>query len=134
MNEIGHIVREQWLWLGKQYSHVKLDAWIIMPNHVHGIMVMNNDEWNGHVENGRVGNGRDRSLPKIKTISSLIGAFKTTSSKQIHEIGVGEFQWQKSFYDHIIRDETALQKIREYIAMNPAKWDIDRNNLKNCWK
>ena len=76
-------------------------------------------------------NGRDRSLLKIKPLSQLIGAFKTTSSKLIHISGLNYFQWQKSFYDHIIKEENELQNIREYIKNNPLKWELDRNNPKN---
>ena len=71
-----------------------------------------------------VGNGRDRSLhTKIKTLSELIGAFKTTSSKRIHQAGLLKFRWQKSFYDHIIRNEINLNRIREYIINNPSQWE-----------
>jgi putative transposase len=81
-----------WQWLRKQYSYIQLDEYIITPNHIHAILIINNS----------VGNGRDRSLP-IKSLSSLIDAFKTTSSKLIHQNNLPEFKWQKSFHDHIIR-------------------------------
>ncbi len=111
LNLYGKIVREQWTWLSEQYSYLELDQWVIMPNHVHGILHM-------------VGNGRDRSLhTKIKTLSELIGAFKTTSSKRIHQAGLLKFRWQKSFYDHIIRNEINLNRIREYIINNPSQWE-----------
>jgi len=115
LNEYGKIVEKQWLWLSDQYSYIELDEFVVMPNHFHGILSI-------------VGNGRDRSLHKIKSLSELIGAFKTTSSKLIHHTGLLDFQWQKSFYDHIIRNENDLNRIREYIASNPLKWDEDENN------
>ncbi|MFC1612958.1 transposase, partial [Patescibacteria group bacterium] len=128
LNEYGKIVKNQWLWLGNQYNYVKLDEYIVMPNHFHGILVIYR---------------RDRSRPvptsesgKIKSLSELIGAFKTTSSKIIHKNGFGNFAWQRSFYDHIIRDEKSLNNIREYIKNNPMKWAIgkDRNHLQNMWE
>jgi REP element-mobilizing transposase RayT len=128
LNRNGEIVEKQWKWLAKQYSDIELDVYEIMPNHVHGIIRIN-------VRNGReitVGNGRDRSLHrKIKSLPELIGAFKTTSSKMIHNNGVIEFRWQKSFYDHVIRNELSLNRIREYIKNNPRQWDSDRENIKN---
>ena len=125
LNEIGNIVKQQWLWLEKNFKYVKLDEWIIMPNHLHGIVIINN----------YVGNGRDRSLPtKIKPLPELIGAFKTTSSKLIRQLGLNSFQWQKSYYDHIIRNENSLQKIRQYIRYNHLKWKTDIENPKNYLK
>jgi len=119
LNENGKIVNQQWLWIGEQYNYVFLDRFVIMPNHFHGILIIIND----------VGNGRDRSLPKIKSLSSLIGAFKTTSSKMIHQMGNNEFSWQKSFYDHIIRDEKDFYNIQEYIQNNPMQWEWDEENI-----
>ena len=128
LNELGMIVENQWLWLAGQYDYVRLDEYVIMPNHVHGILVIDNC-W-------PVGTGRDLSLPsvgKTKSVSELIGAFKTTSSKLIHLNGLEYFFWQRSFYDHIIRNESALNNIREYIANNPLNWALekDRDHLLN---
>lgn len=111
LNELGSIVDQQWKWLEQQYPYIHLDEFITMPNHFHGIII--------------VGNGRDRSLQKIKSISELIGAFKTTSSKLIHKTGCRDFHWQKSFHDHIIRNERSLNNIRQYILDNPIRWKDD---------
>ena len=118
LNENGVIAEKQWMWLGKQYSYVVLDSYTVMPNHFHGIIGIN------------AGNGRDRSLQGIKSLSELVGAFKTTSSKLIRISGDRHFRWQKSFYDHIIRDESSLNRIREYIINNPKQWNTDVENTK----
>ena len=125
LNRYGKIVQKQWLWLAEQYPYVEHDEHVFMPNHVHGIVIINRSA----VAN--VGNGRDRSLPKIKPLSELIGAFKTTSSKLIHRAGLVEFRWQKSFYDHIIRNDRSLFHIRKYIQNNPLQWEYDQENLNN---
>jgi len=119
LNLSGQIVRQQLQWLEKRYSYIKLDEYIIMPNHIHGIIIIKN----------YVGNGRDRSLQQIKSLSSIIGAFKTTSSKLIHRNKLLEFKWQKSFHDHIIRNDKSLHQIREYIINNPLNWNNDENNI-----
>lgn len=124
LHEFGVIVQKQWLWLCTRYPYVKLDEFIVMPNHLHGIIIINDNN---------VGTGRDLSLQKnkIKSLSELIGAFKTTSSKKIHEnhrIGLPRFQWQRSFYDRIIRNNHELCRIRNYIKNNPINWGRDRNN------
>ncbi len=126
LNEYGEIVKRQWLWLENQYGYVCLDEFIVMPNHFHGILVIDNNFDN---------KCRDRSRPvptvKIKSLSELIGVFKTTSSKSIHQNGLVQFKWQRSFYDHIIRNDKSLNNIRKYIIDNPLKWDLDENNLQN---
>jgi REP element-mobilizing transposase RayT len=122
LNYHGQIVKQQWQWLAKQYSYIELDEYVVMPNHIHGILIINNSIRTGH----------DLSLQhRIKSLSSLIGAFKTTSSKLIHQNGLFDFAWQRSFYDHIIRNDESLDKMREYISNNPLKWDDDENNIKS---
>lgn len=119
LNRYGQIIQQQWQWLEEQYKYVKLDEFTVMPNHIHGIIIINDD----------VGDGRDRPL-RTKSIPSLIGAFKTTSSKLIHQNNLPEFKWQRSFYDHIIRNDKSLYRIREYIINNPINWFEDEENKK----
>ena len=94
-----------------------------------------------HLENrenrGKSENPKNHEQPvptKIKSLSQLIGAYKTTTSKQIHLAGLKEFEWQRSFHDHIIRDNTAYWNIYDYIANNPKKWKedcfFDSNNYR----
>jgi REP element-mobilizing transposase RayT len=118
LNEWGTIAEKQWYWLQEQYPYVVLHAFVVMPNHIHGIIEINRKI---------VGTGRDPSLqrPKIKSLSELMGAYKTTVSKQIHLAGFIEFQWQRSFYEHIIRDEKSFKKISDYILNNPKNWEQD---------
>lgn len=116
LNTFGEIVINSWLWLPQQYEYVFLDEFTLMPNHFHGILIIRNER-----------NGRDRSLP-VKPLSQLIGAFKTVSSKAIHNAGKSDFRWQKSFHDHIIRDEKGLFRIRKYIQNNALKWQFDSEN------
>jgi len=124
LNEYGSILQKQWNWLPEQYPYVELDVFAVMPNHFHGVIAIVGD---GCI----VGGGRDRPLRKTKPLPELIGAFKTTSSKLIHQAGGNEFHWQRSFYDHIVRDELSLNRIREYIVNNPAQWDSDVENTQN---
>ncbi len=112
LNEFGKIVHNQWEWLGNQYPYIVLHSFIVMPNHVHGVIEINSDLV------------KDNFF-KIKSLSELIGAYKTTSSKQIHLLGNDKFAWQRSFHDHIIRDEAAYERICNYIDTNPDKWDVD---------
>ncbi len=115
LNEIGEIAKIQWDWLENQYPYIKVHTFIIMPNHIHGIIEI------------------DRNLIinkniKIKSLSSLMGAYKMTTSKLIHLSGFHDFSWHRSFYDHIIRSENAYENIFNYIKMNPDKWVDDKYN------
>ena len=106
LSEIGNIVECEILKLSKIYEAVSVDKYVIMPNHIHMILVINN---NIH--------GRTQFAP---TISQIIKQFKGSITKQI-----GYSIWQKSFHDHIIRNEAEYQKIRKYIETNPLKWEED---------
>lgn len=123
LNQFGLIVKKQWNWVAEHYPYVQLDDFVIMPNHIHGIIIINRDI---------VRNGCNHSARKIKPLPELMGAFKTTSSKLIHNAGLLSFRWKRSFYDHIIRNEKDLYRIREYIDNNPFKWHFDRNHPEIC--
>jgi REP element-mobilizing transposase RayT len=112
----GIIAREQWYWLGNQFPYVESISFIIMPDHIHGIIYINADYYNA-------GNSRDHSQRKIKPLPELIGAYKTTVSKRIHQAGDLGFKWQKSYHDHIIRDFRSLNRIKNYIEKNPENWN-----------
>jgi len=110
LNSKGEIAEQQWFWLGNQYPYVVLHAFVVMPNHIHGILEIDS----GKVEEGSM---------KIKPLSELMGAFKTTSSKLIHLSGYKEFKWHRSFHDHIIRSKMAYKNISKYIETNPLRWE-----------
>lgn len=114
LNDFGLIVKQQWLWLEKQYEYVKLDNFAVMPEHFHGIL---------QIKQNTVGTTLGLSLRRNKSkLSNLICAFKTTSSKKIHEVGLTEFKWQRLFYDRIIRTENEFQNIKWYIKNNPKNY------------
>ncbi len=124
LNEFGKIAEQQWFWLAKQYLYVVLHSFAIMPNHIHGIIEIDSTIVGA-------GTGHDLSLRgehqgiKIKSLSELMGAYKTTTSKQIHLAGLQDFKWQHSFYDHIIRNEQSYFHISDYIQNNPLNWKTD---------
>lgn len=115
LNSFGEIVKAQLNWLENQYQYVVMHAKVVMPNHVHAIL---------EIDRSLVS---DKEL-KIKSLSELVGALKTTSSKLIRKSGFLEFKWKRSFHDHIIRNDKAYQNISDYIQNNPSKWDNDTLN------
>ena len=145
LNENGNLVKQLWMGIPKHFSNVKLDEYIVMPNHLHGIIVIDNEfpVWNA----GNVGNCKERRSAFPTTmcslqnddrskmlVSKIIHGFKSSVTRQIRkQYNNYSFAWQKSFYDHIIRNERSLQNIREYIQNNPLKWAIDKNNIENLY-
>ena len=136
LNGFGKIVGEQWLWLEKQFPFVRLHAYVTMPNHIHGIIEIGRDLVTPESKRRKpieyscgipidYGKLEAERPVKIKSLSELIGAFKTTSSKRIHLAGLKDFTWQHSFHDSIIRDKNSFFRISKYIRNNPSKWKED---------
>ena len=117
----GEILVDRWHWLHQQYSYLTLDAFVVMPNHFHAIININTDP-------GRAGRDRPLRTETIKSLSQLIGAFKTATSKKVHQLGMASFAWQRSFYDRVIRNDEERNRIREYIQTNPLRWEVDIEN------
>ncbi len=125
LNQYGNIVNSQLKWLEIQYPYISLHAHIVMPNHIHAIIEINSNVMKTNVEISEA-----TAKIKIKSLSQIMGAFKTTSSKIIHNTGFEDFSWHRSFHDHIIRDERAYFNIINYIRNNPNVWYSDKFNLK----
>ena len=120
-NELGEYMALCWKWLARQYPYVELDEWIVMPNHLHGILVITDGN-----------RGGSRTAPtKRKPLGRLVAAFKTVSTDRFNQMRgtPGAQLWQRDFYDHIIRNEDELNKIREYIRTNPLKWGTDPEDM-----
>ncbi len=121
LNRHGEIVAETWQWLETQYPYVELGAWIVMPNHFHGILMITDDCRGG---------SRTAPTGKQKSLGSLIGAFKTVSTKKINLLRntEGAVVWQHNYYDHILRNQHDLELTWLYIDSNPAQWGSDDEN------
>jgi len=124
---LGQLIREQWFCLAKEYNNVELDEFVIMPNHIHGILIINNMR--------AVNNIRAEASAAPTTIPQIIRSFKSKSTmkylKYINDnnLDISAKIWQRSFYDHIIRNEHSLNAIRKYISHNPENWEHDIDNL-----
>jgi len=149
LNEYGKIVEKCWYDLSEHYSNLKLDEFVIMPNHIHGIMIIdNNDVPASVVVSASVETGlkpvstttSSTSIPAIPAqmpnkkqhgLFEFVRALKTFSSRQINEFrnSPGTPVWQSRFYDRIVRDENELNRIREYIQNNPIDWKNDDLNM-----
>jgi REP element-mobilizing transposase RayT len=132
----GEIANQYWSSIPDHFSNVELDAFQIMPNHIHGIIIINNE--NRNVNGNRIYNGPYPEMsaisPKPKSLPVIIGSYKSIVKKTINRnYPVKGFKWQHRFHDHIIRNENELNRIRKYIRENPMKWEMDKNNMENIW-
>jgi REP element-mobilizing transposase RayT len=104
---------------------------MVMPNHVHGIIVINPREDDAHTDmpNQRRDDAGivSTNMAKRSTLSTVIGSYKSAASKWAHTNGHLSFRWQLRFHDRIVRDDEEANRIREYIQSNPATWKVEKN-------
>ncbi|MCC6805359.1 MAG: transposase [Anaerolineae bacterium] len=125
---IRQTAEQSWIEIPQHFSDVELDEWIVMPNHVHGILLLSGRR---EILNARSANNRFSTIsPYGRSLAVVIRAYKAAVSKFCRRAGNTEFAWQSNYYEHIIRSETDLNRVRQYILDNPAKWDEDAENPK----
>jgi putative transposase len=145
LNDAGCIVKQCWDNIPAHFSHVELDEFIVMPNHVHGIIVIvgaqfiapcgtitpsNHNATNNDKNHGAMKQGAINRAPTIGEIVRVFKARCTHAINQTHNTP-GHPVWQRNYYEHIIRDDEEINRIREYIIENPAKWTKDNDNPGN---
>jgi REP element-mobilizing transposase RayT len=134
-NEIGEMIRLYWNHLPRRYPNVELDEFVLMPNHIHGIIRIVRAVHEPPLPPNAVkfvrGAIRESPLRRKMLLAKIIGYFKMNTAKRINEIrGVaGVPVWQRNYYEHIVRNNDELNKIRDYIATNPLRWPTDPENL-----
>ncbi len=111
LNAAGETVADAWRWLPVRYPYVTLDDWCVLPDHLHGILVTGGDT---------ASTDGDEPRRRRKPLGELIGAFKTVSTKHINILQdtPGVAVWQRDFWDHVIRDDADLHRVRAYIRDN----------------
>jgi putative transposase len=116
----GSVIISEWQKIPDRFPSVKLDAYTVMPNHLHGIIVLQ-DNQNVEII------GSNSTVKCNSTLSTIIGSFKSATSRGInkyHFLGINDI-WHRGFHDHIIRNVTEYDRISEYILNNPAHWSND---------
>jgi REP element-mobilizing transposase RayT len=121
LNEFGSIVEQVWADLPGHYFNVQCDAFVVMPNHVHGVIGL---------DESIVGAGFKPAPTRRHGVPEIVRALKTFSARRINEMrhSPGAPVWQRNYYEHVIRGDGELLRVREYIVNNPLDWDEDREN------
>jgi len=139
LSEYGRIVAEEWERTALVRPYVRLDEFVVMPNHIHGIIWIVGDDAVGATRpvgatrrvapTGSTTGGRPTG-PRAGSLGAIIAQFKSAAAKRINQIRgtPGVPVWQRNYYEHIVRNERALNAIRQYIRNNPARWTDDREN------
>ena len=128
LSDCGIIVENEWNRTADLRPNVRLDRFVVMPNHVHGIIAIH--ERRAPAETHGSASLRDsvnRFGPQSQNLASIIRGFKAASSRRIRSTVCPEFSWQSRFYDHLIRCDESLDRIRDYITANPGRWGRDRH-------
>ncbi len=130
LNDAGRLVQTAWDELPGRFTGVELDGFVTMPNHVHGIVVI----VQGAAKRGAVGAGlalpsKQGAASSAPTLGDVIRAFKSLSALYVNrQLMRSGSLWQRNYFERIIRDEAELQRIRDYIETNPARWADDSEN------
>ena len=133
LNALGALTEERWREIPGHFPDAGLDEFIVMPNHIHGIVIIGEANCSGRGAYMRPLQSERRDADRSKMrLSRIMQGFKAsvtrTSRKRWNDRAFG---WQRSFYDHIIRSDAELNRVREYIRNNPLKWAFDRYNPTN---
>ena len=127
LNDAGKMAAQCWRAIPEHFPHVALDVFVVMPNHVHGILFIHDAPEN-------VGANNYSPMPRgtSKTVGAVVRGFKTGVTKWARCHTAVRDVWQRNYYEHVIRDEASLLQIREYINNNPLQWALDCENPPNC--
>ena len=134
LNDFGEFVNREWIKSKEIREHIDLDYFIIMPNHLHGIVIINEpmEIKSGVVETHRHASqkfsNREENKSVRNSLSNIIRGFKSSVTTWARKNGYPEFNWQSRFFDHIIRNQEDLFRIRKYMENNPLRWDTRKND------
>ena len=127
LNWLGDIVRDEWVRAAEMREEIHLDAFVIMPNHLHGIVMIEQEPASCQSPPHAPGE-RLRGVPR-RSLGSFVIGFKSAVTRRVRKKDRGNASlWQRNYYEHVVRSEEELNKVREYILCNPARWAWDSEN------
>ena len=115
LSSAGQIVESIWSGLPGRFAGIEIDAYVVMPNHFHGIVMV--PDW--------VDGARESASTAL---GAIIRAFKAASCRAVRTSNQSEFGWQRNYYEHVIRNEADLDRVRRYVVENPLRWELDEEN------
>ena len=129
LNVAGRMVQAVWSELPVHYSGIKTDVCVVMPNHIHGIIIVGVQFIApGSAPSNQADITQEGAMNRAPTLGEIIRAYKAASTRMIRQTTNLDFAWQRNYYEHVIRNDESLNRIREYILNNPARWAYDHEN------
>jgi REP element-mobilizing transposase RayT len=128
LNDAGRLIQKLWEELPTRFAEVNINSFIVMPNHLHGIVLVGAqfiapDTPHNHRERNEKG-----AMNRAPTLGEIVRTYKALSTRMIRQTVNSTFAWQRNYYEHIIRCEESLNRIRQYILDNAVRWEFDREN------
>jgi putative transposase len=135
---LGGVVADCWNEIPAHFPNVRLDAFVLMPNHVHGILIIEGAADSRGTTCRAPAQGADSparrfGVPTARSLPTVVRSFKAAVTKGVRELmGKPDLEiWQRNYHEHVIRNEDSLNEIRRYIQENPLRWALDRENPAN---
>ncbi|WP_414621403.1 transposase [Calothrix sp. CCY 0018] len=139
LTPIGEIAQQYFIDIPKYSKHTYVDAYVIMPNHLHGIVVIDKPSDIARARHKQIKADITESefmsqiSPKAGSLSTIIRSYKSAVTRWCRRNQHEYFAWQERFYESIIRADDSIDRIRQYIINNPAKWEENKNNAPDLW-
>ena len=126
LTPVGETVTEEWSRSADLRAEVELDVFVVMPNHIHGIVVISDIS----PQSGLRAHGRAPLHRPAPSLGALVAGFKAATTSHVNRLAgtPGAPVWQRNYYEHIIRSDKELERVRQYIAENPGRWAEDPEN------
>ena len=131
LSPLGEVVEEEWLRTPSLRPYVELDEHVTMPNHFHGVLIIRQKGSDvAPAGTARRAPTEEFGRPVARSLPTIVGAFKAAVTCAPVHLGIKRRHavWQRGYFEHIIRDEESLGRIREYIVNNPMRWEFDKEN------
>ena len=127
LNAYGNIVRDEWVKSAVIRNEITLDEFVVMPNHIHGIIFIIRATGRSPLHD------TIKPGPRSRSLGAFMAGFKSSTTKQINIMRTtpGIPVWQRNYYEHVIRTDDELNRTREYIINNPMQWELDEENPLN---
>ena len=149
LNDAGRLAQTSWMELPLRFPTISLDAFVVMPNHVHGVVRIeaqfiaradSRDAGQGAMNRAPTSDRIQQAKERVAKLGEIVRAYKASSARVIRAKADGTFAWQRNYFEHVILNEESLNRIRKYIQDNPPRWDVDRENpsavtpeAENAW-
>jgi putative transposase len=139
LNNLGRIVQQCWFEICSHFPDVRLDLFVVMPNHLHGILQLRDHRrgtaCRAPTQMSKAKQKEQFGKPVHGSLPTIMRSFKSAVTRRIRKLHNMRriFKWQRGYYEHVVRSETELNIKRQYILNNPLKWQLDRNNPANWW-